>query len=262
MLNRPRTADKGFSLVELSIVLVILGLLVGGILAGQSLIRASELRAVTSENQRYTTAMGAFRDKYFAIPGDFARASSGFAWTGAADGDGDGMVEGSTTAASNETGHFWHQLVAAGLVEGSYTPASWAAVGTTATSPKSKLPLAFWQMRYVAPVGVDDTVIGTTGGATNVMYEGNYQDAFFLMSGTTLVTPSGGVLRPEEAWNIDTKMDDGRPALGIVLSLESQGHATAGCANPAGLATTSAAAAYDLDNTSATACSLVIKSGY
>ena len=47
---------QGFSLVELSIVLVILGLLTGGILAGQSLIRAAELRAVTTEYQRYTAA--------------------------------------------------------------------------------------------------------------------------------------------------------------------------------------------------------------
>lgn len=57
---------RGFSLVELSIVLVILGLLTGGILAGQSLIRAAELRAVSTEYSRYATAVQSFRDKYFA----------------------------------------------------------------------------------------------------------------------------------------------------------------------------------------------------
>lgn len=60
---------KAFSLVELSIVLVILGLLTGGILAGQSLIRAAELRAVSTEYSRYITATQSFRDKYFAVPG-------------------------------------------------------------------------------------------------------------------------------------------------------------------------------------------------
>lgn len=67
--------QKAFSLVELSIVLVILGLLTGGILAGQSLIRASELRAVVTEYERYIAASHTFRDKYMAIPGDMANAT-------------------------------------------------------------------------------------------------------------------------------------------------------------------------------------------
>ena len=68
--------QQGFSLVELSIVLVILGLLVGGILSGQSLIRASELRSVTTEYQTYVTSLGTFRDRYFALPGDLSNAAS------------------------------------------------------------------------------------------------------------------------------------------------------------------------------------------
>lgn len=65
----------GFSLVELSIVLVILGLLTGGILAGQSLIRASELRSVSVDLVRTQTAVMSFRDKYMAIPGDMSTAT-------------------------------------------------------------------------------------------------------------------------------------------------------------------------------------------
>ena len=68
--------QRGFSLVELSIVLVILGLLTGGILAGQSLIRASELRAVSTEFQRYVAAVNTFRDKYFMLPGDMSNATA------------------------------------------------------------------------------------------------------------------------------------------------------------------------------------------
>lgn len=67
---------RGFSLVELSIVLVILGLLTGGILAGQSLIRASELRSVSTELQRYSSAIYSFRDQYMALPGDMLNATS------------------------------------------------------------------------------------------------------------------------------------------------------------------------------------------
>ena len=64
-----------FSLVELSIVLVILGLLTGGILTGQNLIRAAELRSVVTEFQTYQTAVMTFRDKYFALPGDMTNAT-------------------------------------------------------------------------------------------------------------------------------------------------------------------------------------------
>ena len=64
-----------FSLVELSIVLVILGLLTGGILTGQSLIRAAEMRSIVTELQRYQTAARSFQDKYFALPGDMRNAT-------------------------------------------------------------------------------------------------------------------------------------------------------------------------------------------
>src|ERR1700742_2576195 len=66
---------RAFSLVELSIVLVILGLLVGGILGGKSLIRASELRSVVTQHDQILTAILGFKDKYFALPGDMNNAT-------------------------------------------------------------------------------------------------------------------------------------------------------------------------------------------
>jgi prepilin-type N-terminal cleavage/methylation domain-containing protein len=130
---------RGFSLVELSIVLVILGLLTGGILAGQSLIRASELRAVTTEYQRYATATQTFRDKYFALPGDFRDATrfwqrmtntadcitnstAAVNAAGSCDGDADAFIEAAAAASqSGEMFHYWRQLALAGLVEGTYS---------------------------------------------------------------------------------------------------------------------------------------------
>jgi prepilin-type N-terminal cleavage/methylation domain-containing protein len=67
---------SGFSLVELSIVLVILGLLAGGILAGQSLIRASALTSVASDLHNYETAINVFKDRYNALPGDMPNATT------------------------------------------------------------------------------------------------------------------------------------------------------------------------------------------
>lgn len=267
MNNSIYLADKkAFSLVELSIVLVILGLLVGGVLSGQSLIRASELRSVSTEYQFYVTAVGTFRDKYFALPGDMNNATS--FWTSEANGDGNGEIKGSapTTAATNETGHFWSQLAAARLIEGAYTPASWAAPVIGTTNPKGKLGSSGWNMRFVGVVGNDDTVVGTTGASTNIMYEGNYGNAFFFMKAVTLAAPTvgSGVLRPEEAWNIDTKMDDGKPASGSITSLEIQGATSPnGCSNAAGsTSATATSVGYDLINTALGACSLVFKSGY
>lgn len=133
---------KAFSLVELSIVLVILGLLVGGLLAGQSLIRAAELRKLTTSVNRYQTAMHAFRDKYFALPGDMANATrfwdvAGGDGTGidstcystastdakTCNGNGDGVINDTLAAVAGEPGRAWQQLANAGMLEGSYNGA-------------------------------------------------------------------------------------------------------------------------------------------
>jgi prepilin-type N-terminal cleavage/methylation domain-containing protein len=66
----------GFSLVELSIVLVLLGLLTGGVLTGKNLIRAAEIRGVQQEIAHYETAINIFNEKYFAYPGDMNNATS------------------------------------------------------------------------------------------------------------------------------------------------------------------------------------------
>ena len=124
-----------FSLVELSIVLVILGLLTGGILTGQSLIRASELRSVTTEYQRYITATQTFRDKYFALPGDMNNATRFWGDDNAAcadaaipngtpgtcNGNGNGGLEWAGASATGERFQFWKHLSLAGVIEGTYS---------------------------------------------------------------------------------------------------------------------------------------------
>lgn len=162
-----------FSLVELSIVLVILGLLTGGILGGQSLIRAAELRAVSTEYSRYATAMSSFRDKYFAVPGDMSNATQ-FWGTAAAcpgtnatpsttqatcDGNSSGGVD-ILTPASNEVFRFWQHLANAGLVEGSYSGVSNNATAATADArlswnvPPSKLSNGGWSPQWLGVVPV------------------------------------------------------------------------------------------------------------
>lgn len=258
--------SRGFSLVELSIVLVILGLLTGGILAGQSLIRAAELRSTNTEFQRYTTAMSAFRDKYFALPGDFSKASD-FGW-GAINGDADGVIENTASAGTNEISTFWIHLANAGLTEGSYTNVANTTLTSGTNNPRSKLNGAGWNVLHLGghtAAGVSTPTAGTTAVATGTFFAGNYGNAFVVGSGTSAIAPAA-ILKPEEAWNLDTKMDDGRPDQGVVTTLESQGSTTTGAGSPgctdlASSTSALAASSYRLDATG-TNCSLVFKSGY
>lgn len=230
VLSRPMVSlrsQSGFSLVELSIVLVILGLLTGGILGGQALIRAAELRAVSTEYNRWVTATQTFRDKYFALPGDMTNATAFWGKDGTAcntdvgavgspgtcNGNGSGTLEGAV--AVNGTGEifqFWSQLSLAGLIEGSYTGLSGPGgtgggghVVPGSNAPISKLRPAGWGIRYNL----------TLSGPAE--FTGSYNHWLQFGSNTGTWDNGGRVLRPEEAWNIDQKIDDGVPGRGKVL---------------------------------------------
>lgn len=253
-------ASKGFSLVELSIVLVILGLLTGGILAGQSLIRAAELRSVSADLQRYTSAYYTFRDKYMGLPGDFNKATSfwtslggdgynstcqAFAASGTAtcNGNGDGIID-TNSVAYGERFRAWQHLANAGLIEGSYTGRDGAATQGNSTDtnfnilgtniPRSRLNNAGFIIAYRAAVTGDSNWYDS--GASNI---------FALQN----VGPQP--LKPEEAWNIDTKMDDGRPAYGAAVVTKPTGSWMANCATTAVAST----AEYNLSYTGA-ACGM------
>lgn len=269
--------QRGFSLVELSIVLVILGLLTGGILGGQSLIRASEMRSVTTEYNNYVTATQTFRDKYFAIPGDMTNAT---AFWGTAtcpgnntnttapgiptcNGNGDGII-GIGGVTTNETYRFWQHLANAGLIEGSFTgvtnfnstPATYDSV-TTPNVPRSKIANAWWNVTYLGQVQINDPDYfdGSYGNAFRV---GGSNGAFNLAVGRTF--------RPEEGWNIDTKIDDGKPALGKVRTVKWQAEAVTNavsCSTPPRSSTVSIAASSEYHLAAqGINCSLVMDTGF
>lgn len=248
-------SNSGFSLVELSIVLVILGLLTGGILGGQALIRAAELRAVSTEYARYAAALSSFRDKYFALPGDMTNATSFGTTTPnyVGNGDGDGQVEQTAVATTNEISLIWIHLASAGLIEGSYTNVANGALTAGTNKPRSKLGNGGWNALY----------LGVVAMASASYFEGNYGNALLFGGGTATDLPTE-ILKPEEAWNIDTKMDDGKPATGSVTSLERDALAAAsaaGCSSPATAGTTLAASVYQLDQTGIN-CTLNFATGY
>ncbi len=123
--------QSGFTLIEIAIVLVIIGLLLGGILKGQELITQARIRNVSNDFQSMTAAINLYQDRYRALPGDDPNAET--RWTAAGSettsGSGDGRIDGVYNAAVDtvESRLFWQHLRLAGLVGGATTT---GAIGT------------------------------------------------------------------------------------------------------------------------------------
>lgn len=216
-----------FSLVELAIVLVILGLLAGGIMAGQSLIHAAELRSVSADLVRYRTSFAAFRDRYLGLPGDLANAEAFWGQqapgnpacrdtastdTLTCNGDGNGLIEQSTPR-SREIFRAWQQLANAGLIEGSYTGVNQSGGGWSATLginvPMSRLQGCGFSVM---------TTAFTTGHFTAIFIPRGSNYVIFGANNTSNALTWNPCLSGSEAWNIDTKLDDGLPGAGSLTS--------------------------------------------
>ena len=116
-----RRHQSGFTLIEIAIVLVIIGLLLGGILKGQELITQGRIRNVSNDFQSMTAAINLYQDRYRALPGDDVGANA--RWSTTTSGNGNGVIAGSynTTTSTDESRLFWQHLRLAGLVGGATT---------------------------------------------------------------------------------------------------------------------------------------------
>lgn len=237
----PVFRKHGFTLIELSIVLVIIGLIVGGIMVGRDLIAAAAVRAQVSQIETYKTAANTFRTKYGYLPGDIPAApAAGFGFvargTGPGQGDGNDILEGNvctgagcnagTLEGRGEVITFWMDLSSAGLIEGTFNSgSSTVAYNFTSTSSPS-LSDVFPQGK----IGQNTYLLAFSGGAFNPPWSNWKTNGFNYIELQTIgnnmnsgwaLAPDVGVnvgLTTQQAQNIDIKVDDGYPQTGNVLA--------------------------------------------
>jgi prepilin-type N-terminal cleavage/methylation domain-containing protein len=126
-----KSQQSGFTLVEIAIVLVIIGLLLGGILKGQELINSAKVKNIANDFRVIPTYIYAYQDKFKALPGDDANVvvHLGSLTPAATPGNGNGVIDGTVFTSGLPTGEalqFWQHVRAANLASGSTDPADTA----------------------------------------------------------------------------------------------------------------------------------------
>ena len=239
----------GFTLVEISIVLVVISAIIAGVVIGQSMLQAARLRETMADYDRYVKAIKEFQDKYYALPGDMPNAvsfwgaqaggtSNGYDATCAAlstaatdaktcNGDGNGSIgdsdiDGSISVSSvnstlsnqHEWFRAWQQLANAGFINGQFTGVHGSEDLNDAEigSNVPRTPLkkkSGWTLLYYLHVNTDNTLWGDQYGH------------ILVLGGETDSISSDPVLKVAEAKMIDDKIDDGKPGRGYIRSFRS-----------------------------------------
>lgn len=202
--------NKGFTLVELAIVIVIIGAIVAGIVAGISLIKQAKLRATVSEIQTLQQAYLNFRLKYDAIPGDMSNASSFL--SGAANGNGDKIMNGFSVTGNTEGLSAFYHLATAELIPGAFTGTLGSGIVIGKNVPKSA---------YSA-----DSIYWFYG---NNLWTNYSNGNSLVISGPLTLGYDDPKVLVNDASQIDLKIDDGEIYIGKIVSY----NVTSGCVNQA-----------------------------
>ncbi|HKA44625.1 MAG TPA: prepilin-type N-terminal cleavage/methylation domain-containing protein [Burkholderiales bacterium] len=182
--------QSGFTLIEIAIVLVIIGLLLGGVLKGQELITSARVRNIITQQDGIKAAYFGFLDRFRSLPGDYALASTNINCTPTCtNGNGNGQITPNGVAGATIDEHIaaWEHLSKSGFINGSYT---YAAVPETTASALTNPYVRYVQLIYDNSYGV--------GG---------------LVSRHNIKT--GNQVPSDILAEIDRKIDDGNPIGGI-----------------------------------------------
>lgn len=190
--------QAGFTLIELAIVLVIIGLLLGGVLRGQELINSARVKSLTRDFQNVQVYLYTYQDRFKAIPGDDQAANNHVGGTNATTGTlANGRIEGEwdSATAGDESFLFWQHVRLAGM-----------APGPTNTGDANYPPV-------------------NTNGARLGIQSVNGMTEITGMTGAFAICSTGILGR--DALQIDTTLDDGETSTGSVRAV-LQGTAGAG----------------------------------
>jgi prepilin-type N-terminal cleavage/methylation domain-containing protein len=216
--SHTRRRIGGFTLIELSVVLVIIGLIIGGVLVGRDLMASAELRSQISQTEKFNIAANTFKSKYAYLPGDIKEPEAtqlGFAARGlyAGQGDGNGIIQGFewNTANSNygtgqngENLMFWVDLSKAELIDAKLN-----------TAIANDIPFTSVIAPYFpkAEIGSRNYISIYTYNGKSYYYMGNI--TFLIMQSIQV----GGGVAVWKAFKIDSKLDDGLPMSGKVMTM-------------------------------------------
>lgn len=154
-----RNKQQGFTLIEIAIVLVIIGLLLGGVLKGQELITSARVRNLITQQDGVKAAYFGFLDRFRALPGDYDQATTNIAnvVAGACTGNGNGNGRIELGGANNESILVWEHLSKAGFINGSYTCNPAESASTTPTNPFAVRMQVVWDNAFVDTAGLAAT---------------------------------------------------------------------------------------------------------
>jgi prepilin-type N-terminal cleavage/methylation domain-containing protein len=190
----------GFTLIEIAIVLVIIGLLLGGVLKGQELITSARVRNLISAQDGVKAAFFGFQDRFRAFPGDYSQAVQNIAnmttTCTSGNGNGNGVID---PTPSLEPILAWEHLSKAGFITGSFSCNATESLTTTPTNPYN----VFLQLVF-------DGIYGAAGTGPQ---RHNLK--------------TGAQIPVEIVAEVDRKVDDGRPFTGTFQFSSYGGNATA-----------------------------------
>lgn len=210
--------NRGVSLVELSIVIAIIGLLLSATIAGFNMKKSAEIRSFTTDVSGYQNAIEGFFSKYGALPGDMPDAftywddgANGVCGTATqCNGNNNGIITVDSGLLDSESYRLWQHLLLSEFLEGGYTG---VATSTIQADIGINIPAS-----KRTKVGYSIYSANTGDGVRNEINLG----AFFASNLNT-----NSALTPAEALAIDMKTDDGIPAAGSIHGVDGS-DATAG----------------------------------
>ena len=211
-----RASSDGFTLLELSVVLVIIGLIVGGIKVGADMIRGSELKSVITDVDRYKTSLNTFRLKYNAVPGDMKNASAYWldatscpnsAAPAGCNGNGNGLIDIGT-----ERFRAWQHLSLAEIIAGNFNGIQGSGAEFDVNMPASSIAGAGYDIMY-----------------QDYDYYQKKNSSFIQFGGALGDYANGPGISPDDAHYIDRKADDGLADSGDIFGFNGSGTLPSNC---------------------------------